>query len=285
MTTKCDGPKPIKISWSALQAHTACKQRAFLFREKKKNPVTNIRPFFHGTVADRVMRRWLEADQQVPGEMATWVDFMIDHEIEEAKRTSDGVVNWKSDTDRAEMAEWVRQLVTRLEPFLLKEVIPYEYEPEARFRVPLRIPDLNGETAQIMLVGGMDILVRESKLPPVWAAYDLKATANPDYLRKTLGQGVFYSLAHYAREGVPLRTFAFVQPMVETNPIAYVDITDADLSSMMARIVAMAHDIWRGDTEPNKDDKACSWCPVRHACAKYRPTSTGVFRPKQKVAK
>ena len=279
--TSCDGPKRLKISWSALQAYELCKQRSKLLREKKKSPATNIRPFFHGIVADRIMRRWLEADEQAPGQMVGWVDEMVQSCLDEAKRKGDGIVQWKSAADRAEMTEWIRVLLGRLEPFLLRDVVPFEYAPEYRFRVPIRIPDLAGNTSEIDLVGGMDILVREALGPPsVWAGYDLKATANPDYLRKTLGQGVFYSLAHLAMQGEPFRTFAFVQPMVEKNPIAYVDITEADTRSMLVRIVAMAHSLWRNEDEPRKDSEACGWCPVKHACVRFKPGSKSIFAPK-----
>ncbi len=280
--TSCEGPKRLKISWSSLQAHELCKHKAMLYREKKKAPATNIRPFFHGIVADRIMRRWLDADEQVPGQMVDWVEEMVQSCMDEARSTGDGIVQWKHSSDRLEMADWIRVLLGRLEPFLLREIVPFEYQPEYRFRVPMRIPDLSGNISEIDLVGGMDILVRESVGPPeVWAGYDLKATANPDYLRKTLGQGIFYSMAHYAMQGVPFRTFAFVQPMVEKNPIAYVDITDADLRAMLGRIVAMAHSMWRNETEPKKDSEGCSWCPVKHACAKFKPGAKTMFKPKR----
>lgn len=271
-TVDCNGPKRLKISWSGLQAHELCKHKAQLYRDKKKSPATNLRPFFHGIVADRIMRRWLEADEQRPGQMLAWVSEMVQVCLDRAKEEGDGLVKWKGVADRSLMTEWVERLVVRLEPFLLQSVVPFDYEPEYRFRVPIRIPDLFGELAEIDLVGGMDIIVRECLGPPeVWAAYDLKATENPDYLRKTLGQGVFYSLAHFAKVGIPFRTFAFVQPMVESNPVAYVDVTDADLRSMMSRIVKMAHDVWRGDTEPKASADGCAYCPVKHACLKFKP--------------
>lgn len=253
--------------------------------EKKKAPATDIRNFFHGTVADRCMRRWLDSDNPVAGEMVSWVDEMIEQCLEEAKRRSDGVVRWRDPGDRARVAEWIRVLLGRLEPFLMQHVLPYDYEPEFRFRVPIRIPDLNGEHAEIDLVGGMDILVRESLGPPtVWAGYDLKATENPDYLRKVLGQGIFYSLAQMALTGDPFRTFAFVQPMVENNPVAHVQIEQADLASMLARVTKMAHDIWRGDSAPKKESEGCSMCFVKHACAKFKPTAKTAFAPKRKTS-
>lgn len=247
-------------------------------REKKKSPASNIRPFFHGIVCDRTMRRWLESDDPRPGQMVTWIDEMIDACLDEAKDTGDGVVRWKSSTDRAEVAEWSRVLVSRLEPMLLQWVIPFDYEPEYRFRVPIRIPYLDGSLAHVWLTGGMDILVRESEGPPaVWAGYDLKATANPDYIRKTLAQGIFYDLAVRAGvgRGTSPRTFAFLQPMVDSNPVAHVTITDADRNSLLSRIVKMAHAIWRDETGPKPDSDGCSWCSVKHACGKFLGSSPG----------
>jgi hypothetical protein len=284
MTTACSGPKKLKISWSALQAHEFCKQKAMLMRERKKSPASNIRPFFHGIVCDRVMRRWLESDNPRPGEMLSWVEEMVESCLVEARDSGDGVVRWKSREDRAEMTAWSRRLVTRLEPMLDRWVLPFDYQPEYRFRVPLRIPYIDGGPAEVLLNGGMDILVREEEGPPaVWAGYDLKATENPDYLRKTLGQGIFYDLAVRAGvgKGTSPRTFAFLQPMVESNPVAHVVITDDDRRSMLARIVSMAHSIWRDDVAPKPGPEGCGFCQVRHGCAKFSGTSEGaVWAPK-----
>lgn len=270
--TDCGGPARLKISWSSLQAHEFCRQRAHLMRERHKSPASDIRPFFHGIVADRVMRSWLESANPLPGEMVSWVDDFVESCVSTAKDTGDGVVKWKSRTDRSEMTDWVRVLLSRLEPMLLQWVIPFEYEPEFKFSVPIRIPYLDGGLAEVDLRGGMDILVREEEGPPaVWAGYDLKATANPDYLRKTLGQGIFYDLAVRAGvgKGSSPRTFAFLQPMVETNPVAHVTITDADRMSMLARITKVAHDRWRDDVSPKEGNEGCSFCQVRHACPKW----------------
>lgn len=284
MTETCEGPKRLKVSWTKLQARELCNQRGWLQEQKKKAPMQNVRPFFHGTVADRVMRKWLDSDDPRPGEMVTWVEDMVEEQLKEARSTGDGVVRWKHRTDREEMVEWVKVLLGRLEPFLLRDVIPYEYQAEYRFRVPVKIPDLQGNMSVIDLVGGMDILVREDPTPPgVWAAYDLKATENPSYVNKTLGQGIFYSLAHLAQTDTQFRTFAFVQPMVTNNPVAYVDITAADMSVMLQRVIQVAHAIWSDDHTPRKDTEHCGWCPVKHACTKFQPGSTAMgFAPKAK---
>lgn len=250
-----------------------------LYREKKKSPMQDVRNFFHGTVADRCMRRWLESDDPRPGEMASWVDEMIDFCLGEARDTGDGVVRWKSSSDRADMAEWIRVLLGRLEPMLQQWVLPFHYQPEFGFRVPIRIPDPWGNTAEIDLTGGMDILVRESLDPLVWVGFDLKATANPDYISKTLGQGIFYDLAVFAGTGVAPRDFVFLMPMVERNPVVHVTVTDADRMSLLSRIVKMAHDVWQGDTAPKADAGGCSWCSVRHGCQKFKPSGQ-VWAPK-----
>jgi hypothetical protein len=281
--TICDELPKLKISWSSLQAHELCAQKAHLMREKHKSPASDIRNFFHGIVADRIMRAWLESDNPVSGEMVSWVDDFIESCLVEAKEKKDGVVRWRDPGDRARVADWIRVLVGRLEPFLQQHVLPYDFEPEFRFKVPIRIPNVNGDLAEIYLTGGMDILVREALGPPaVWAGYDLKATENPSYLSKTLGQGIFYSLAHMALTGDSFRTFAFVQPMVASNPVAHVNITQDDLASMLARVTRVAHDRWAGRTDLKKDSDGCSRCFVRHACPRFLPSAGTGFAPKNK---
>ena len=283
MTDVCEGPSKLRISWTSLQTHETCRQRAHLMQGKRKTPAQNIRPFFHGIVADKCMRCWLESPNPVSGEMVLAVEDTVEQCLLKARERGSGVVQWKSRTDRAEMIEWIKILLTRLEPYLQRNVIPYPYWPEYKFKVPLRIPDLAGNRSEIDLVGGMDIRVREALLPdPVWVGYDLKATVSPDYLRKTLGQSIFYSLAHFASEGAPFHRFAFLQPMVEDNPFPEVVITQADLSSMLSRIVKMAHDMWRNDTTPKKLDSGCAWCPVKGSCVRFKPGGGGLFVPKAK---
>ena len=179
------------------------------------------------------------------------------------------------------MTAWIETLLGRLEPMLVSRVLPFDYEAEHRFRVPIRIPDLAGNTSEIDLVGGMDILVRESSEPVIWAGYDLKATQNPDYIRKTLGQGIFYDLAVWAKFGAPLRVFEFLMPMVDSAPIVSATISNDDRMSLLSRIVQMAHGLWRGDVEPKEDPAGCAWCQVRHGCSKFRGThQAAVWKPK-----
>jgi PD-(D/E)XK nuclease superfamily len=268
----------LKISWSQLQAHTICKQRAMLQRRGGRSPITDIRNFFHGTVCDRVMRAWLESDDQRAGQMPQMVDDYMERCLDEAKENGEGVVRWKTRTDKKEVATFCKALLTRLEPMLQQLVLPYEYQPELRFKVPIRIPYLDGHPAEIDLVGGIDIAVRRSVDPARWFAYDLKATRNPDYVRKTLGQGIFYDIAMLAMFGKSPEEFAFLQPAVDSNPIVPIRVSNDDRVSMLARIKEVAHDRWRGDDAPTKDTGACSWCSVKFACVKFS-TSATVFAP------
>jgi len=283
-TSGCTSPQRIRISWTQLSNHEYCKQKAVLIRQHKKSPTDNVRNFFHGTVCDRVMRAWLSEPDPTPGAMPGMVEDFIDLCAEELRAEESGVVLWKSRTDRAEMTEFCKTLVTRLEPMLVKWVLPFDYEPEYRFQVPIRVPYLDGTPAEIELVGGIDVLVRlpaygsASDLPR-WQAYDLKATANPDYVRKTLAQGIFYDLAILAGFGRAPDEFTFLLPMVEDRQFVAAGVTDADRRSMLARIVAVAHDRWRGDDAPKLDAAGCSWCPVRGACRKFSPRAVGAFTP------
>ena len=190
-----------------------------------------------------------------------------------------GVVRWRSRTDRSELTVFCQDLVTRLEPYLEQWVLPYEYAPEYRFSVPIHIPYLDGELIEIELRGGIDILVRLGNDPSQWRAFDLKATKDPNYVRKVRGQGVFYDIAIIASFGVAPVDFVFLQPMVEGRPYEIIDVSAADRRSMMARIIEYAHDCWRGDDTPKPDAAGCSWCPVRGACRKFSATSAPLFTP------
>lgn len=234
----------------------------------KRSPNKDLRGYFHGTVADRVMREWLA--NPVPGSMASMVEPTIELCLSEAKDNQEGRVRWKGREDRDYMTLYVEELVTRLEPWLVANVIPYDYQPEHRFRVPIRVPYLDGTPIVITLIGGIDILVRESEPDNVWAAYDLKATKNDSYVNSVLGQAVFYDLAIRAAFGASPRTFAFVQPMCKTSVVT-ANITDDDRRALMARIQKMTHSIWRREFDVRGDMKPCARCPVNYACSRFNP--------------
>lgn len=233
----------------------------------KSSPARDTRIFLPGTVTDRVMRRWLDQDDPQPGQMELWVPEMYEYHAGEG---AEGSIRWRGAKDYYVTRNFVLECVRRLEPLLLKHVIPFNYTPELRFTVPIGIPYLDGRIVAINLVGGIDIVVQNPANDTVHI-YDLKATANDEYWRKTLAQLTFYDIAlmHYMRRRVPADSFGFIQPMCK-EPFLPIKITDKERRVMMARIINMAQGIWRHEWDANKGSQ-CSMCEVKHACPAHLP--------------
>lgn len=258
----------LRISWSSLKAHEHCRQQVYLSRMGKKNPAQNIRNFFHGMVVDAVMREWLREDDPQPGQMVTRIDAAIDSQMLKAAENGDGVVRWKHRADRREMSEFCKELVVRLEPILYDLVLRYEFEPSKRFSTPVSIPDPAGNMTEILLSGEIDLLVRDDD--EQWQVWDLKGTANDDYWRQTIAQLTFYDVAIHSMFGDYTAKAGLIQPMCAQR-VMPVRITDAERLDMMSRIIRMAHFMWKGDWQPRESTTGCSYCAVRHACAKFQP--------------
>lgn len=263
-----DLDEPMLVSWSQLRTHEECRQKGVLLRAGKRSPAQDIRGFFHGTVVDVAMRTWLSTAELRPGHMLEMVDGLIESCQREAVETGDGVVRWKSATDRAELREFCRELVTRLEPLLHRYVLPFDFEPAKRFSVPVEVPYLDGTPTCVHLVGEMDILARDSALS--WGIWDLKATKDDSYWRKVLGQLVFYDLATWAMFGEHSSMTGLIQPMC-AEPVLTFSITDEDRRQMWSRIQRFTSDRWQRDVEPKAGTEGCQWCPVHHACARFKP--------------
>lgn len=261
---------PLSVSWSALKNHEECRQKHKLSQTGKKNPSTDIRGFFHGTVADRVMRRWLADNDRQPNQMPGMVEEMIESEMADAVKTGDGVVRWKGPDDRAVLTAYCKELLVKLEPILNELVLPYDFQPELRFRTPIMMPYLDGSMQPVILIGGIDIVVRENEAENIWSAYDLKATKNDSYVNSVLGQGVFYDLAMRAMYGTSPRQFGFIQPMCKEQ-VVYTTITEDERNELLARVERMVQFMWRRDWEPKQTNKGCSYCPFKHSCVKYTP--------------
>lgn len=269
--------KGIVLSWSALQQHETCRQKRKLMMTGGRDPSTNIRDYFHGTVVDRCMRAWLGTSPE-PGSgrgvMAAMVDDMIDHELKEAARTGDGVVRWRSVDDRRNMAQWCRDLLDRLEPLLDTYVLPFDYAPEYRFRAQMYMNGLDGTLWPVQLWGGIDILVRNSKVideqgKPQYAIFDLKGTANESYWRKVIGQLVFYDLAVMAQFNVYPKFAALLQPMCNTT-IVPLAIEEQNRDELIARLERMARFVWKKDWALREDTKGCAYCEVQGRCPRYK---------------
>lgn len=256
--------EPFKVSWSALQNWELCKQKGWLVSQRKSSAVKDSRNFFHGTVVDRIMRNWLQ--DPVAGKMPLMVDDYMDSTESESQENGDGFVKWRHKEDRKQVRDYCVELTTRLEPILLEKVVPYDYEPAKRFKIPITLPDENNNKLPVLLTGEFDLLVRDNDMK--FHVWDLKATADNNYWKKTLGQLVFYDLAVYAMMGETPQTSGLIQPMCDEQTLEFV-FTDADRRAMFSRIMAMMRAVWSGDHAPSKDSAPCYGCPVKASCVKY----------------
>lgn len=264
----------LHVSWSRLKRWEACHLSEALTRQGKQAEVRDGRVFLPGTLADRAMRKFLEQDDgHQPGQMAAFVDELWD---EHAVNSTEYKIKWRGDprVDQEKVRSFAKMVVTKLEPFLFEKVLPHEWQPELRFRTPLRIPDLYGVKHEVILTGGIDIAVVE--LPDrEWAwLYDLKATENEGYIRSTMGQLIFYGLAwSFMRDHPPEKIgAAYLAPAL---PVAYhpLEVTMDDRREMLSRIVRYCQAQWSA-REPRAIDKEghpvsgddCYRCDVRHAC-------------------
>lgn len=256
----------LRLSWSRLRNHDECPAKGDLLR-RHKSPVTDIRSFYHGNVVDLAMRRWLSQEVPEPGWMLAQVDAIFEEAEVIARETGDGIVRWKGANDKAETREFCRELVTRLEPILAKYAIPFEWTPAKRFSVPISVEDLGGHMREIILVGEMDLLVRDCE--GRYAVWDLKATRDNAYYKKVLGQIAFYAIAVKAMYGKFPAMAGLIQPMCDQQVLPVTVDHDA-VAQMAGRITKAARDILAGKVAPKEDNVGCAYCPVKHACPKFR---------------
>lgn len=233
----------------------------------KGDTVKDGRRFIHGTLADRAMRKWLEQkDEQQPGQMASYVDELWDKLV---THSDEYKITWKGDVkkDQESVRQLAKKVVNNVEPFLFKKVLPFDYHPEFRFKIPVRIPDQFGRARTIILNGGMDILVRLDE--EHYAIYDLKATTNEQYVRNgIMPQLIFYSIAATYLFGVQSDniTAAFLTPANKTK-IHPLTLHAKDRKFLMSQIVSCAHSLWSDDPPTFTDDKnICYFCDCKRLC-------------------
>lgn len=260
----------LRLSWSRLRLHSECPAKGDLISRGLKPGVSDIRTFFPGTVVDRVMRRWLDQDEPLPGQMEAWVGEMFTAEEKTAKETGDGIVRWRHVTDRADALELCREAARRLEPLLQRVCLPYDWEAASRFEVPLTIPAPGGGQAEIRLTGEYDLL---TEMPIGVMLWDLKVTRDNQYWRKVKAQLVFYciavAIACKTDEGFRWPVAAgLLQPLCE-QPDPVWTFAASDYAEMFARIISTAHDIWGGRIQPKLDNAGCRYCEVRGQCPKF----------------
>jgi hypothetical protein len=259
------GDGVLRLSWSRLRLHAECPAKGDLMR-RHKSPVQDIRSFVHGNAVDLAMRRWLAQDDPEAGWMAAQIDAIFDESLQIAKDTGDGIVRWKGPSDKAETLGFCRELVGRLEPILVKYAIPFEWTPAVRFSAPIRIEDLGGHMREIVLVGEMDLLVRDRE--GRYAVWDLKATRDNGYYKKVLGQLAFYAIAVKAVHGQFPAMTGLIQPMCDQRVLP-VNVDRDAVAQMAGRITKAARDILAGQLAPKPDNAGCAYCPVKAACPKF----------------
>jgi hypothetical protein len=229
----------------------------------KSPEVREARVFLPGTVSDRVMRRFLEQDEHKPGDMERMAREIFDHY---ADNDPTSTIRWRSANDRAVTYNFVVECVNNLEPLLFEHVLPFDYAPELRFRTSIYIPYLDGTPVRVELVGGIDIAVR--KPTDQWHLHDLKATRDPSYANKVLGQMIFYDIAFKAFTGHQPVYSGLIMPLCKEK-MPPVKVTDAERRDMMSRIITMAHGIWRREWSLAPTKEPCQRCDVKAACPRY----------------
>lgn len=259
----------LRISWSSLRTHAECKQRGYLHRQKKKATLQDIRNYFPGTITDRVVREWLEGDPSAnQGAMPAMVDEIMERE-EQKILEGRGILRWRDPKDKSRVREECITSVTKIEPVLNKLVVPFDYQADYQFQVPMAVPHPKGGTEKILLIGFMDILVRDDKNR--FAVYDVKHTKDNSYWRKTRGQLTFYDLSVFLEQGVQTKHTALLQPLCD-EPVKGFTISEESKDQMIAKVSEMAWDVWTEDHTPRNDSSLCGYCDVKHACSKFKPT-------------
>lgn len=258
----------MKISWSGLKTWEECRQKSKLMRSGSKGKALDVRNFFPGRVTDRVVRYWLEGDpRNEPGRMPSMVADVLERELGEASDSGE-TVSWRNRTDRADVQKKCIEAVTKIEPALVKYVLPYEWQVDFGFKTPVLMRAPWG-LDRVILNGFMDIIVRNPE-DDSWRIYDVKHTADKNYWRGSFGQLVFYGYENQLRTGkIPIEV-GFFQPLVAES-VKRFSIDDSHVNALAGRIQSMAWSVWNEYDEPRSDNKVCSFCEVKHACVKFKP--------------
>lgn len=260
------GNKLLWVSWSRVLEFSKCEQKAKLHYEGKKSTLKEGRPFVAGICADRAMRRWLE--QTTPHEDGQMAQYVVDTWDKFTRHSDEYVVTWsKKDpvADETNARDLAIEAVTALEPFLRARVLPFEFEPEWRFQVPLQLPWGEGYRT-IILNGGADIIVRNPDTDE-WFIYDLKCTRNEHYVEGPMvGQLTFYQIVANMLLGAEYdkTTTAFLTPACKTQYHS-LDISVQDRQHMMSRIVRYSQAMWT-DAEATCNTEFCWQCDVKQHC-------------------
>jgi len=258
----------IWLSWSRLRSHEECKQKSYLNRTRQKAAIEDHRNFLPGNITDRVVRDWLLGDPwNNLDTMKDMVPEYLDKSIQDTKK-QDAVIKWKGEDDKSNIIRDCTEAVTKIEPHLIKYVLPYEYTPDYAFKVPLQIEVDENTTANLVLNGYMDILVKHSESK--YFIFDVKHTKDNNYWKKTIGQLSFYDTSLFLLTGDYSTYSGLLQPLCK-DPIKPFNIQEGDRQKMWQSISNYATDVIRNNVEITNDVSKCMMCAYKHACPRFKP--------------
>jgi len=258
----------IRLSWSQLRNADECKQKRFLTVSGARKQARDQRLFLPGNVTDRVVRNWLKDPNREPGQMPGMVSATLDAVRESILEKGERIA-WKRDLDdRKNIEADCIEAVTKIEPYLLKHVTPFEFEADFRFDAPLRLPRPDGTKETIFLIGYMDIIVRDDQ-GNIYV-FDVKHTKDGQYWRKTVGQLTYYDLAVKLIFGQYTKETGLLQPLCPKPTHPHTVDAQARME-LYQRVVKVANDIWNNDNAPNESNEHCGNCEMRMACPKFAP--------------
>lgn len=257
----------LRVSWSQLRTHEECRQKAYRIRQGKRATLEDQRVFFPGNVTDRVVRDWLKNDP-TPGRMPEMVNDIMGGLQDELKEEGKPL-KFKSRGDREQIRLDCIEAVTKIEPSLLKYVVPFEYQPDFRFTASMYMPDERQHIDRLVLLNGaMDILVKDKK--GRFFIFDVKHTRDDSYYKKTAGQMLFYDLCVEVMFGQAAAATALLQPLCKER-VKKIPTTADERRQILMRVNSMANDVWQENFAPRDDNTICNYCAVRHACSKFEP--------------
>lgn len=263
--------KPLRISWTQLLRNEECSMQARLMREgKREKGSVDQRPFLSGNVTDNSMRRWLELDHPSDSSLVPYGKVLLDEYVEK----QEGQIKWKGskNKDYKNVLEDVEEALSVLEPWLIDNVLPYPYQPEARGTARMLVADRDGTLRCVDLFYAVDVAVKH---PGGFKLHDLKTTRNEKYVQgKTLGQLTFYQLAWMVKFKLTQQDFeglSFITPLTK-NLVTEVRPEAAEIQVMASRIIKYAQSAWN-DITPTKPeiDSSCHYrCEVRNSCPLFK---------------
>lgn len=262
----------MRISWSGLIRWEKCHRMDSLIRAGAAWKDLDSRVFLTGNIVDNTMRKWLDQDDPQPGTLVGMADEKF-HEL----TTNGELIKWKGSeaSDKAKVLSDAKEALERLEPWLIENILPHAYQPEARGWANVQVPGVDGNLVDVELFYAIDILVKRLPNGKFWII-DLKTTRNKNYIRgETMAQLPYYALVISAAFGIPLAEIeevSFLTPLTD-QMLTSMSPGEDDYRYLLQRITSYVHGVQSQDwTMRNYRDSVCQWdCPVASSCPRGKP--------------